>query len=153
MLSLSKAKASMLKKVPGWVEIMVHACLEAMGEFKEDEGSGSGLEAWLVDDASNNSSSSDTESPPALYEQLLDRLACTMGGKYIHSMLASYDWRVCHAGLMAIAAIGEGTGKPIASHSLIIPTFTDVHPWVRYAACQCVGQLCTDLEILEQEDT
>lgn len=52
MLSLSKAKASMLKKVPGWVEIMVHACLEAMGEFKEDEGSGSGLEAWLVDDVS-----------------------------------------------------------------------------------------------------
>ena len=26
-------------------------------------------------------------------------------------MLASYDWRVRHAGLMAIAAIGEGTGK------------------------------------------
>ena len=31
--------------------------------------------------------------------------------QYIPSMLASYDWRVCHAGLMAIAAIGEGTGK------------------------------------------
>lgn len=26
-------------------------------------------------------------------------------------MLVSYDWRVRHAGLMAIAAIGEGTGK------------------------------------------
>lgn len=26
-------------------------------------------------------------------------------------MLASFDWRVRHAGLMAIAAIGEGTGK------------------------------------------
>lgn len=26
-------------------------------------------------------------------------------------MMASYDWRVRHAGLMAIAAIGEGTGK------------------------------------------
>jgi hypothetical protein len=42
-----------------------------------------------------------------------------MGGKYvlppafqyIPSMLASYDWRVRHAGLMAIAAIGEGTSK------------------------------------------
>jgi hypothetical protein len=31
--------------------------------------------------------------------------------QYIPSMLASYDWRVRHAGLMAIAAIGEGTGK------------------------------------------
>ena len=31
--------------------------------------------------------------------------------QYIPSMLASFDWRVRHAGLMAIAAIGEGTGK------------------------------------------
>jgi hypothetical protein len=50
MLSLSEAKPSMVKKVPGWVVIMVRACLEAMGEFEEDEGSGSGLEAWLADD-------------------------------------------------------------------------------------------------------
>jgi len=26
-------------------------------------------------------------------------------------MMASYDWRVRHAGLMAIGAIAEGTGK------------------------------------------
>ena len=26
-------------------------------------------------------------------------------------MLASYDWRMRHAGLLAIAAIAEGTGK------------------------------------------
>jgi importin-5 len=30
-------------------------------------------------------------------------------------MLASYDWRARHAGLMAIAAIGEGTGKVMIS--------------------------------------
>lgn len=52
MLSLSEAKPTMVKKVPGWVEIMVRACLEAMGEFDEDEGSGSGLEAWLAEDVS-----------------------------------------------------------------------------------------------------
>jgi hypothetical protein len=31
--------------------------------------------------------------------------------QYIPSMMVSFDWRVRHAGLMAIAAIGEGTGK------------------------------------------
>ena len=31
--------------------------------------------------------------------------------RYIPSMLASYDWRLRHAGLMAIAAMGEGTSK------------------------------------------
>lgn len=56
---------------------------------------------------------------PHVYEQSLDRLACALGGKsvlppafqYIPSMLASYDWRLRHAGLMAIAAIAEGTSK------------------------------------------
>ena len=28
--------------------------------------------------------------------------------QYIPSMLVSYDWRVRHAGLMAIAAVAEG---------------------------------------------
>jgi len=54
MLSLSEAKQSMVKKVSGWVEIMVRACLEAMGEFEEEEGSGSGLDAWLAEDVSMN---------------------------------------------------------------------------------------------------
>ena len=37
------------------------------------------------------------------------------------------------------------------SHSLVTPMFNDSHPRVRYAACQCVGQLCTDLEDALQE--
>ena len=56
---------------------------------------------------------------PHAYEQSLGRLSCALGGKsvlppafqYIPSMLASYDWRLRHAGLMAIAAIGEGSSK------------------------------------------
>ncbi len=37
--------------------------------------------------------------------------------QYIPSMLASYDWRARHAGLMAIAAIAEGTGKVINTYT------------------------------------
>lgn len=56
---------------------------------------------------------------PHVYEQSLDRLACALGGKavlpaafqHIPGMLASHDWRLRHAGLMAIAAVGEGTSK------------------------------------------
>lgn len=54
-----------------------------------------------------------------MYEQALDRLACTLGGEavlpiafqHIPGMLANHDWRLRHAGLMAIAAVGEGTSK------------------------------------------
>jgi hypothetical protein len=59
------------------------------------------------------------ETYPKVFEEAIDRLACAVGGQallppafqYIPSMLASYDWRLRHAGLMAIASIGEGTSK------------------------------------------
>ncbi|KAF5347677.1 hypothetical protein D9758_014842 [Tetrapyrgos nigripes] len=181
-----------------WISLIVRACLEGMSEIDEDVPFGlpGGLEGWLGGDPST-SSSTENDSPPALYEQSLDRIACAMGGRavlppafqvslsavsvylvtvtnpitrslapslqtgssttqYIPAMLASYDWRARHAGLMAIAAIGEGTGKVMVSElgkivGLVIPMFRDNHPRVRYAACQCVGQLCTDLEEIIQE--
>ncbi|KAF6749808.1 armadillo-type protein [Ephemerocybe angulata] len=157
MVSLGEAKPGMVRKVVGWVESCVRACLEGMGELEEDAD----LEVWLNEDPS---SGSDNESNPALYEQSLDRLACALGGRsvlppafqYIPSMLVSYDWRQRHAGLMAIAAIGEGTGKVMQNElskivDLVTPMFKDAHPRVRFAACQCIGQLCTDLEEVIQE--
>ncbi|KAJ7666061.1 armadillo-type protein [Mycena polygramma] len=159
MVSLSEARAGMVKRVDGWVGIMVRACLEGMGEFDE----GDGLDGWLEEDPSANSAA-EAESAPAMYEQSLDRLACAVGGRavlppafqYIPSMMASYDWRVRHAGLMAVAAIAEGTAKVMENElgkvvELVTPMFHDLHPRVRYAACQCVGQLCTDLEEIIQE--
>ncbi|PPR07809.1 hypothetical protein CVT24_002881 [Panaeolus cyanescens] len=134
MVSLSEARPAMVKKMTGWTEVIVRACLEGMGEG-EDE-----VEAWLAEDPSLGSPT-DTDSQPALYEQALDRLACALGGRavlppafqYIPSMLASYDWRVRHAGLMAIAAIGEGTGRVMLKElekivDLVVPMFNDSHP-------------------------
>ncbi|KAJ7108609.1 armadillo-type protein [Mycena epipterygia] len=159
MVSLSEARAGMVKRVDGWVGVMVRACLEGMGEFEE----GDGLDGWLEEDPSANSAA-EAEAAPAMYEQSLDRLACAVGGRavlppafqYIPSMMVSYDWRVRHAGLMAVAAIAEGTAKVMENElgkvvELVTPMFSDLHPRVRYAACQCVGQLCTDLEEVIQE--
>jgi hypothetical protein len=68
---------------------------------------------------------------------------CPRSTQYIPQMLASYDWRQRHAALMAIGAIAEGTGKVMVAElgkvvDLVCPRFGDVHPRVRYAACQCV---------------
>ncbi|KAF8637684.1 hypothetical protein AX16_010759 [Volvariella volvacea WC 439] len=158
MISLSEARPVMVKKVPGWTEVIVRACLEGMGEL--DEGR-EALEEWLKEDPGE---SLDADTTSSLFEQSLDRLACALGGRevlypafqYIPSMMASYDWRVRHAGLSAIAAIAEGTGKVMQNElgkviDLILPMFKDIHPRVRHAACQCLGQLCTDLEEVIQE--
>ena len=53
MISLSEAGPNMVRKVPGWTDIIVRACLEGMGEFDEDETEMSGLENWLREDVSN----------------------------------------------------------------------------------------------------
>jgi hypothetical protein len=53
MISLSEPGLNMVKKVPGWTDIIVRACLEGKGEFDEDETEMSGLEVWLREDVSN----------------------------------------------------------------------------------------------------
>lgn len=156
MVSLTEAKPTLAKRSEGWTAAMVRASLEGMGELPEDT-----LDSWLEADPSEDAQD---ENYPHVYEQSLDRVACALGGKavlppafqYIPSMLANYDWRLRHAGLMAIAAIAEGTSKVMQMElgkvvDLVTPMFKDAHPRVRYAACQCVGQLCTDLEEIIQD--
>ncbi|KAJ1548515.1 hypothetical protein HK405_002894 [Cladochytrium tenue] len=71
-------------------------------------------------------------------EQAIDRLA-----------LALADWRQRHAGLMAISVLGEGCVDLMQEKladivKLVVPYLRDAHTRVRYAACNAVGQLCTD---------
>jgi hypothetical protein len=42
----------MVRKVSGWTDIIVRACLEGMGEFDEDETEISDLKFWLWEDVS-----------------------------------------------------------------------------------------------------
>ncbi|VDB95883.1 unnamed protein product [Peniophora sp. CBMAI 1063] len=157
MVSLSEARPSMVRGVEGWVTALVRGCLDGMSQLRDDE-----LQTWLEADASEDPTD---DTYPHLYEQALDRVACTLGGEvvlpvafqHIPGMLASHDWRERHAGLMAIAAVAEGTSDFMQNElgkvvELITPMFTDQHPRVRFAACQCVGQLCTDLEEIIQAE-
>ncbi|THG94122.1 hypothetical protein EW026_g7285 [Hermanssonia centrifuga] len=82
-----------------------------MGEIPEDE-----MDIWLEADPAEDPTD---DTYPHVYEQSLDRIAIALGGKavlppafqYIPGMLVGHDWRVRHAGLMAIASIAEGTNK------------------------------------------
>ncbi|TFK45223.1 ARM repeat-containing protein [Heliocybe sulcata] len=156
MISLSEARPGMVKRMSGWVTAVVRGCLEGMGEMPEDE-----TPVWL--DADPDDDPTD-DTYPHVYEQALDRVAIALGGKsvlppafqYIPAMLAGHDWRIRHAGLMAIAVVAEGTSKVMSNElgkvvELVVPMFKDSHPRVRHAACQCIGQLCTDMEEIIQE--
>ena len=62
---------------------------------------------------------------PHVYEQSLDRLACAVGRKavllaafqHIPGMLTSHDWKLCQAGLTAIASVAKGMSK-VMQHEL-----------------------------------
>jgi importin-5 len=50
MITLSEAKASMVRKQDGWIPAIVRGCLEGMGEFPDDQAS---LNAWLEAEVSS----------------------------------------------------------------------------------------------------
>ncbi|KAF8310256.1 ARM repeat-containing protein [Clavulina sp. PMI_390] len=159
LVSLSEARPGMVRECPGWVSNLVRCCLEGMAEVR-DEG-GEATLRWAETDEPGDDD--DEFGYNHVFDESLDRVACAVGGRallpvalnYIPALLASHDWMQRHAGLMAIASIAEGTRAQMEEKldqivSLVTPTFQDPHPRVRYAACQCVGQLCTDLEELLQ---
>ncbi|KAH9250532.1 hypothetical protein BASA81_011637 [Batrachochytrium salamandrivorans] len=90
-------------------------------------------------------------------EQSMDRVARNLGGKIvlpiafniIPSYLGSPEWPKRHAALRCISAIGEGCIKLMTAElekvvGLVIPHLADPHPRVRHAACNAIGQMCTD---------
>ncbi|OCB84852.1 ARM repeat-containing protein [Sanghuangporus baumii] len=158
MVSLSEARPSLARRVDGWLPALVRACLEGIAELPDDEET---LASWLDADPTDDPTDA---TYPHVFEQALDRLSCAFSGspilqiafQYIPGMLASHDWRLRHGALMAIASMAEGGARVMEGElarviALITNAFNDPHPRVRYAACQCTGQLCTDLEDIVQE--
>ena len=91
-------------------------------------------------------------------QECLDRIAINLGGKatleagsgLIQSYIADADWAKRNAALVAISQIAEGCSKLMLKNLPNVATpclnaFQDPHPRVRWAAVNCVGQLCTDL--------
>jgi hypothetical protein len=52
MISLSESMPNKVTKIEGWVEVAIQCCMEGMAGYNDEEGTGSGLEAWLVADVS-----------------------------------------------------------------------------------------------------
>eukprot|EP00842_Homolaphlyctis_polyrhiza_P004970 jgi/Hompol1/5474/HPOL_001964-RA len=99
----------------------------------------------------------DQESNETVGEQSMDRIARYMGGKVvlpiafniIPSYLSSPEWQKRHAALRCISAIGEGCHKIMNAElerviGIVLPHLADPHPRVRHAACNAIGQMCTD---------
>ncbi|GKD11916.1 importin subunit beta-3-like protein isoform X1, partial [Tanacetum coccineum] len=63
---------------------------------------------------------------------------------------AAPEWQKHHAALIALAQIAEGCSKVMIKNleqvvSMVLNSFQDPHPRVRWAAINAIGQLATDL--------
>jgi hypothetical protein len=95
--------------------------------------------------------------PPAFCKFFF--LARSLGGNTVLNAIApkiaellnaGRTWQEKRAALLALSAIAEGTVKSIKNIlpqlvPVMLPFLQDPHPRVRHAACNCVGQLSTDL--------
>lgn len=91
-------------------------------------------------------------------QECLDRLSISLGGNTIvpvaseqlPAYLAAPEWQKHHAALIALAQIAEGCSKVMVKNleqvvSMVLNSFQDPHPRVRWAAINAIGQLSTDL--------
>ncbi|KAJ3252760.1 hypothetical protein HDU77_004937 [Chytriomyces hyalinus] len=149
LVALAEARPGMVRKVPQFATTVVPLLLSWMAKIEESE-------SWhTTDDLSQDDDDNDEDYVFA--EQAIDRLSIALGGKtmlaiaftLIPKLLGSPDWQSRHAGLLAISVMGEGCRDIMIDSlkditELVIPYLRDPHPRVRFAACNCVGQMCTD---------
>lgn len=124
----------------------------------------------LEDDPAWNEQDDDDDYDDAYtnYEagrESLDRIAIALGGKTVLPVaeacigpyLNSDDWKHRHAALLAISQIGEGCQRQVETNlhqyiGMALMRFRDPHPRVRWAAINCIGQMCTDFGPRIQEE-
>ncbi|CAO3641141.1 unnamed protein product [Cunninghamella echinulata] len=147
LLTLCEAAAGMCRKTPNFANEIIPVAMEMITDIEDDE-------AWYT---TEDLDEDDNEENYVMGESTMDRLARTLGGKfvvpiafqYIPQMIQSTEWQQRRAALMAISSIGEGSVKIMKPElgnimQMILGCFKDVHPRVRYAACNAVGQMSTD---------
>ncbi|XP_035828503.1 importin-5 [Aplysia californica] len=147
IVTMSETAPAMVRKFAKFIPLLVQQVLALMVDL-EDEAE------WSIQDVEDDE---DTDSNPIAGEAALDRLACALGGKImlpqivgnISQMLQHDDWKYRYAGLMAVSACGEGCHTHMEQMlanivDAVLPFAADPHPRVRYAACNALGQLCTD---------
>lgn len=150
LLTLAENAPGMMRKEPSFVISFLPACLRWVCLVEEDED-------WYT---SATPDDQDNEALHAIAEQALDRVARALGGKailpitfqYLPKMLEAQgpeSWNQRHGALITLSCIAEGCVRPMEKElgsvlNMVQPSFADPHPRVRWAACNCFGQLSTD---------
>ncbi|GJZ65987.1 importin-5-like protein [Tanacetum coccineum] len=152
VITLAEARErapGMMRKLPQFISRLFAILMRMLLDI-EDEA------AWHS--AENEDEDAGESSNYSVGQECLDRLAIALGGNTIvpvaseqlPAYLAAPEWQKHLAALVALAQIAEGCSKVMIKNleqvvSMVLNSFQDPHPRVRWAAINAIGQLSTDL--------
>lgn len=152
VITLAEARErapGMMRKLPQFIGRLFAVLMKMLLDI-EDEHAWHGAETE-DEDAGETSNYS-------VGQECLDRLSIALGGNTIVPVasellpqyLSASDWQKRHAALITLAQIAEGCAKVMITNleqvvSMVLNSFRDPHPRVRWAAINAIGQLSTDL--------
>uniref|UniRef100_A0A7S0J6U6 TOG domain-containing protein n=1 Tax=Calcidiscus leptoporus TaxID=127549 RepID=A0A7S0J6U6_9EUKA len=152
LLTVAESAPTLARKLPDFCGRAVPVALQMMLEIECDTADE--LREWEEEDDEEEETEINNYD---VGEEALDRLAIAMGGKTMMPVLSgkiqewflSDNWKERHAALMAISQSGEGCAAQMAKQlemivKTIVTKFGDVHPRVRWAAINTIGQMSTD---------
>lgn len=139
----------MMRRLPQFVGRLFAVLMKMLLDIDDEP-------AWHAAEASDEDAGE--TSNYCVGQECLDRLAIALGGNTIvpvasellPAYLAAPEWQKHHAALITLAQIAEGCSKVMKNNlepiiSMVLNSFQDAHPRVRWAAINAIGQLSTDL--------
>ncbi|KAF5735699.1 hypothetical protein HS088_TW15G01214 [Tripterygium wilfordii] len=152
VITLAEARErapGMMRKLPQFISRLFAILMKMLLDIEDDP-------AWHT--AETEDEDAGETSNYSVGQECLDRLAISLGGNAIvpvaseqlPTYLAAPEWQKHHAALIALAQIAEGCSKVMIKNlehvvSMVLNSFHDPHPRVRWAAINAIGQLSTDL--------
>ncbi|KAK3026369.1 hypothetical protein RJ639_040458 [Escallonia herrerae] len=152
VITLAEARErapGMMRKLPQFISRLFAILMKMLLDIEDDP-------AWHS--AETEDEDAGESSNYSVGQECLDRLAIALGGNTIvpvaseqlPAYLAAPEWQKHHAALIALAQIAEGCSKVMIKNleqvvNMVLGSFQDPHPRVRWAAINAIGQLSTDL--------
>ncbi|KAL5980787.1 Importin-5 [Asimina triloba] len=152
VITLAEARErapGMMRKLPQFIGKLFAVLMKMLLDIEDEV-------AWHTADTEDEDAGE--TSNYSVGQECLDRLAISLGGNTIvpvaSELLPAYlsapEWQKHHAALITLAQIAEGCSKVMIKNleqivTMVLNSFQDPHPRVRWAAINAIGQLSTDL--------
>ncbi|GMH00102.1 hypothetical protein Nepgr_001941 [Nepenthes gracilis] len=152
VITLAEAREKapgMMRKLPQFTSRLFGILMKMLLDIKDDP-------AWHSMETEDGDAGETSDY--SVGQECLDRLSIALGGntvvpvasELLPAYLAAQGWQKHHAALIALAQIAEGCSKVMLKNleqvvNMVLNSFHDPHPRVRWAAINAVGQLSTDL--------